>query len=85
MLMYAWETVPAAPGREYGVSGDADRARELAAAVLLASPVAEAALVTEARADRSARYTPTGKSWTGLRDGDGGVGWTQAEAPAAVA
>lgn len=83
MPMYAWGAIPAAPGREYGVSDDAAKARERAEAVLLADPEAAAALVTEARVDLSglaSRYTPTGRSWTGRRSGDGGVEWTAARA-----
>lgn len=87
--MYAWGAVPPGPGREYGISSEPGRARERAGAVLLADPTATAALVTEARVDmdgHASRYTPTGRSWTGLRSGDGGVDWTAAEAaPGAVA
>jgi hypothetical protein len=77
MLIYEWTA--RGTRRASGVHDDKHQARKAAAAALLADPAAASALVTEAwpPATLFGRYFPTGRTWTGYRDGSR-VAWTAA-------
>lgn len=81
MLMYAWDS---APRGQSGVSASRERAKAAATAALLGSQAFAAVVVTEVHAILSiakggAVYEPTGRTWTGRREG-AGVAWTAAMA-----
>lgn len=84
--MYEWDGIPSAPVSA-GVSDSRKRARDAAAAALLATPGLTAVVVCEARATLTIRgcvYIPTGNSWRGRPEGNR-VAWTAARAPEELA
>jgi hypothetical protein len=81
VLMYSWEAVPGRPVRQSGIHDDRQQAKGAAAAALLSEPSADTVTVTEVwpPATLFGRYYPTGRTWTGRRDGSR-VAWTAARA-----